>query len=70
MQVEERLYEAFNALAANPGIGHLREDLFPRQLYVYYSDSYMVIYRRDTTPIFIVAIIHGSRDIATLLENR
>jgi plasmid stabilization system protein ParE len=41
MDVEESLYAAFNSLAQNPGIGHLRDDLLPRTIHFYYADPYM-----------------------------
>ena len=70
MDVEESLYAAFNRLAQNPGIGHLRDDLLPRTIHVYYADPYMVLYLRDTEPLYVVAIVHGARDIPALMRDR
>ncbi len=28
------------------------------------------LYRRDVSPVYILAILHGSRDIATLMRDR
>ncbi len=70
MDVEEDLYAAFNSLARNPGIGHLREDLLPRSIHFYYADPYMVLYLRDTEPLYVVAIVHGARDIPLLMRDR
>lgn len=70
MDVEESLYAAFRLLAENPGIGHLREDILPRYLHFYYADPYMLIYLRDRDPIYIVAILHGARDIGPLMQDR
>ncbi len=70
MDVEEGLYAAFNSLARNPGIGHLREDLLPRPIHFYYADPYMVLYLRDTEPLYIIAIVHGARDIPVLMRDR
>lgn len=69
MRVEEKLYTAFRGLAANPGLGHLRTDLVPRRIYFYYVEPYHVLYLRDTLPLYIVAIYHGARDIATLMSD-
>jgi plasmid stabilization system protein ParE len=69
MDVEESLYAAFSRLARNPGVGHLRSDLLPRTIHVYYADPYMVLYLRDTEPLHVVAIVHGARDIALMRDR-
>lgn len=70
MDVEESLYAAFNSLAQDPGIGHLRDDLLPRTIHLYYADPYMVLYLRDTEPLYVVAIVHGARNIEALIRDR
>lgn len=70
MDVEESLYAAFNRLSRDPGIGHLRDDLLPRTIHVYYSNPYIVLYLRDTDPLYVVAVLHGARDIAGLMRDR
>jgi plasmid stabilization system protein ParE len=69
IRVEERLYEAFNGIAAHPGIGHLRRDLLPREIYFHYVEPFHILYLRDTSPLWIIAIHHGSRDIAALMRD-
>jgi plasmid stabilization system protein ParE len=70
MDVEESLYTAFNSLAQNPGIGHLRDDLLPRTIHFYYADPYMVLYLREMEPLYVVAIVHGARNIPALMQDR
>jgi len=70
MDVEESLYKAFNCLAQDPGIGHLRDDFLPRTIHFYYADPYMLLYLRDTEPLYVVAIVHGARDIPALMQDR
>jgi len=67
MDVEEKLYDAFRGLAKNPGIGHTRSDLTHLPIHFYYAEPYLVIYQRETTPLRIVAIHHGSRNLAEIL---
>jgi plasmid stabilization system protein ParE len=67
-RVEDLLYAAFDTIADNPGLGHLRPDLVPGQLYFYYAQPYQVIYRKDI-PMQIVAVFHGARDIAALIKR-
>jgi plasmid stabilization system protein ParE len=69
MRTEEKLFEAFELIAITPGIGHLRRDLLPREVYFYFAKPYLVLYRRDVTPV-IGAIVHGARDIAALMLDR
>lgn len=70
MRIEEQVFAAFERLGENPGIGHLREDLIAQAIYFYYSEPYLIAYRRDTNPPIILAVIHGARDVAALLQER
>ncbi len=65
-----RLFDAFEALARNPGIGHTREDLTPFPVLFWPVGNYLVIYRAESSPIEIVAIVHGKRDIPAFLRRR
>ncbi len=65
-RLEQSLYNAFAAIVAQPGVGHLRPDLVAGTVFFYYANPYMVLYRKDV-PIQIVAIFHGARDIAALM---
>ncbi len=69
MRVEEKLYADFHVLAANPGLGHRRPDLTHRDVYFYYSEPYQILYRRDTAPLYILAIYHGARNIEVLIRE-
>lgn len=70
MDIETQLWADFDLLGRNPGIGHLRPEITPLDLYFYHSRPYMIAYRRDLSPIAIVAVIHGARDLATILASR
>lgn len=62
---------AFRALARTPGQGHWREDLTERkELRFWAVFSYLVVYRTDKTPLNIVAVLHGNRDVKRLLLAR
>jgi plasmid stabilization system protein ParE len=69
MRTEERLFSAFDVIAATSGIGHLRQDLLPQDIYFYYSKPYLILYRRDV-PVPIGGIIHGARDLAAPMQDR
>jgi plasmid stabilization system protein ParE len=55
--------QAFESLGTNPGMGHYRDDLLSRQHRFHSVYSYLIVYRWQATPIQIVAIVHGARDL-------
>jgi plasmid stabilization system protein ParE len=69
-RVIDTLFAAFEQLAALPGLGHRREDLTNRPLRFWTVEAYLVIYRAEQTPIEIVAVTRGGRDIPRLLRHR
>lgn len=68
--LEGRIYETFDLLAQMPGIGHNREDLtdLPVLFFRIGRTPYMAIYTNHT-PIRIIRIVHGRRDITALLQD-
>ena len=65
-----KLFEAFEALGQNPGMGHKREDLTRFPILFWPVGAYLVIYRTQRSPIEIVAVTQGSRDIPRFLNRR
>jgi plasmid stabilization system protein ParE len=67
----DRLREEFEAagelLAEHPGIGHTRNDLTRLPVRFWPVGVYLVIYHPDTRPIEIVRILHGQRDLPSIL---
>ena len=68
-RVVTELHEAMQSLAESPGIGHLRADLVDEALRIWRVHSYLVIYRADSSPLEVVRVLHGARDIRALLEE-
>ena len=70
-RIESRLYEAFEMLARNPGLGHKRTDLtkYPVLFFRVFPYSYLVIYQSKTL-LEIVAILHAKQNIEQLLQHR
>ena len=68
-RILEDFYAAFSQLAEMPGMGHRREDLTKQNVLFWPVHSYLVIYR-DSTPLLIVAVLHGKRNIKKLLKQR
>ncbi len=67
-RIQGELVDAFEALADLPGKGHRRPDLTRRDVLFFSVYQYMIVYRR--TPVEIVAVLHGKRDIKRLLKTR
>jgi plasmid stabilization system protein ParE len=68
-QLQEEFFEAFDSLAAMPGKGHTREDLTDLPVRFFLCGSYLIVYRSDPAPLQIVAVLHGARDIPTVLKR-
>jgi len=63
----DSLYEAMEKLSDNPHMGHLREDLTDKQVKFWpFKWHYLIIYK-PTSPIEIVRVLSGYRDIINLV---
>ena len=69
LHVHNRLYEGFSKVAAQPGIGHVRDDLADESLRVWAILSYLIIYSPETKPLQILRVIHGARDVPKAIED-
>lgn len=68
-RVVESLREAMSRLARMPEIGHFREDLAPASLRFWPVYSYLIIYRPESRPLQVIRILHGARDVQSLLSG-
>jgi plasmid stabilization system protein ParE len=66
----DTLFATFAQLAAMPGLGHTRTDLTDLPLRFWTVGTYIVIYRAERTPLEIVAVTRGGRDIPRFLRRR
>jgi len=72
-RVEHAIYEACGFLAASPLGGHSRPDLTSRTLRFWpltRYPNYTIVYRPDATPLQVVAVLHGKRNIRRILKQR
>ena len=69
-RVESAIRDKIIFLAKFPGGGHSRKDLTDEPVKFFTVYSYLIVYRPETKPLEIVAIIHGQRDVEWLLKNR
>jgi len=67
--VRVKLYQEIARLAEFPNLGHTRDDIdFPgvRFWSVY---AYLIVYRPDPTPIMVIRVLHGARDLPRILGS-
>lgn len=60
-------------LVAFPGMGHRRDDLTGRPLLFWPVRDFLIAYAPDKRPLWILAVLHGSRDprlLAVILRER
>jgi plasmid stabilization system protein ParE len=69
LRVLDAFERAFDRLAAMPEIGHKRDDLTTRPVKFWNVYSYLVVYDPASTPLTIIAILHGARDVERLLDG-
>ena len=61
-QVESTIFEKIELLARMPGAGHSRRDLTDEPVKFFAAYSYLIVYRPETKPLQVVAVLHGRRD--------
>jgi antitoxin ParD1/3/4/toxin ParE1/3/4 len=69
-QVLARPYDAFTRLAQTPGMGHGREDFADSRHRFWTVYSYVIAYRWHTTPLQIIAVAHGARQLQAFFQQR
>ena len=69
-RVESAIREKIVFLSKNPGAGHWRKSLTGDPVKFFPVYSYLIVYRPDSRPLQVVAILHGRRDVERILSNR
>jgi toxin ParE1/3/4 len=69
-RVESVIQDKIVFLATNPGVGHWRKNLTGENVKFFPVYSYLIVYRPETTPLQIVSILHGRRDVEQVLKGR
>ncbi len=71
-RVEQAIYDACAFVAEAPLRGHSRSDLTSRSLRFWTLTrypNYIVVYRPETSPLQVVAVLHGKRNIRRILKR-
>ena len=69
-RVEAVIRDQIVSLAERSGIGHWRKDLTDESVKFFPVYSYLIVYRPDTKPLHVVAILQGRQDVQQVLKNR
>jgi plasmid stabilization system protein ParE len=69
-RVETVIREKIVFLAGTPGAGHWRRDLTGEPVRFFSVYSYLIVYRPETRPLQVVAILHGHREVEQILRDR
>jgi plasmid stabilization system protein ParE len=67
------IFDVLRTLVASPHIGRRRPDLTSRPLRFKLVRDYLIAYAPDESPLWIVAVLHGSRNprvMAAILRGR
>jgi plasmid stabilization system protein ParE len=67
-KIERRLFAAFSDLAQGRALGHRRSELTARDVLFYFTDPYLVVFRKTRQTTYVVHVVHGSRDLKQLLK--
>jgi plasmid stabilization system protein ParE len=63
LKVFEKIHTAAQMLSEMPLAGHAREDVTDKPVRFWSVYKYLIVYRPDRTPLEILRIIHGMRDL-------
>jgi plasmid stabilization system protein ParE len=72
-RIERAIYDACAFVAEAPMRGHSRSDLTNRPLRFWTLTrypSFSIVYRPDTSPLQVVAVLHGKRNLRRILRRR
>jgi toxin ParE1/3/4 len=70
LKIEGELRDAFRLLAANPNLGHKRQDLTDEVVLFFKVSPYLVVYEVRESDVLIHAVVHGARDVSAMLGER
>lgn len=71
--IREALYDTFEMLASEPGMGHYRSDLTKRRMRFISVSNYLIAYNPDEKPLWILAVLYGGRSpklLSKILQGR
>jgi plasmid stabilization system protein ParE len=67
--VSTRFEKAFERLVDMPSLGHRREELKDANALVYFVSGYLVIYDPTLSPLHILRVLRGARDLGRVVPR-
>ncbi len=68
-RIQRQIRDTFYLLAGQPRMGHRREELTDKPVLFWPVGSYLIVYDPGKRPLEIVRVLHGARDVKSILEN-
>jgi plasmid stabilization system protein ParE len=69
-RLRDQLLEGLQALGQSPGIGHFHEELLDQRYRFWNFHSFVVAYAWQQTPIRVISVVHGARDLGVFFAWR
>ena len=72
-RVEMEIVATCRRLAKYPLMGARRQDITPLAVRLWTLpkfSNFVIVYRPDTAPLQVVAVLHGKRDLKKIMEGR
>src|SRR5947207_581993 len=69
-RIENEFHSLFGSLGRMPRMGHARKDLTGRPLLFFPLYSYLVVYEPNVSPIRIMAVLRGKRNVKRIIKHR
>lgn len=69
LHVLERLVDAFERLAASPGMGYHRKQLTGPELRWWPVFRFLILYDPQASPLVVLRVLHSARDLERLFRR-
>jgi plasmid stabilization system protein ParE len=66
----DRIEADVRKLADMPGMGHRRRDVKDARLLFWAAHPYLLVYRFTRRTVYILRVVHGTRDLRKFLRSR
>ena len=68
-KMSSKIYDTMYQIADYPRIGHIREELTDQPFRFLSVYDYLIVYDPTKTPVEIVRVLHGQRDMKSVLKS-
>ena len=69
-RLEADIFDACQRVAQKPDLGHFRRDLTDKLVRFFaVRGTYLIVYDPDSSPLEVLRVLHGARDVPTELEK-